>query len=161
MSGVAVIRSLLAANSNVIAVVPAARILGGDLPLNTAMPAISVTLISGMPHRTIGINETPQMRADRVQVTIYRKAPPADDGYPGLDSLMTLVRSACPNVRGTYLGIEVDSITPDLEGPDLPMPDLALFTRSMDFMVMNIPVPVDPAGVVLREDGGLFLREAA
>lgn len=159
MSGVAVIRSLLAANSNVIAVVPAARIISGDLPLNTAMPAIGITKVSGVPYRMIDVNAGAKMRIDRVQVTVFRKAPPADVGYPGLDSLLALVLPACANQRGTVGGISVDSIAPDIEGPDLPIPEMAIFTRSMDFIVHHITAAPVPSNALLGEDGQPVLTE--
>ena len=52
MSGVAVIVSLLKASAPILAIVPTTRIMAGDLPLNTVMPAIAVTQISGVPYNT-------------------------------------------------------------------------------------------------------------
>jgi hypothetical protein len=43
MSGVAVIRHLLATNSTLVAQVPAAKIMAGVIPLNSVLPAVSVT----------------------------------------------------------------------------------------------------------------------
>ena len=134
-SGVAVIRYLLANAAAVTAVVPAARIMAGDLPLNTSMPAIAVTQIDSIPYNAIRTNESPKLHTDRVQVTVFRKASPDDAGYPGLKSLLSLVLAACPSQRGSVNGISVDSIVPDIEGPDLPIPELSLFTRSRDFLV--------------------------
>ena len=134
-SGVAVVRYLLATNAGVLAVVPAARIMAGDLPLNTVIPAIAVTQIDSIPYNAIRTNETPKLHTDRVQVTVFRKASPDDAGYPGLKSLLNLVLAACPSQRGSVNGIAVDSISPDLEGPDLPIPELSIFTRSRDFIV--------------------------
>ena len=134
-SGVAVIQYLLAHNNAVLDVVPAARIMAGDLPLKTAMPAIAVKQIDSVPFNTIRTNETPKLHTDRVQVTVYRKAEPDDRGYPGLKSLLTLVLAACPSQRGSVNGIAVESIVPGVEGPDLPIPEMSLFTRSRDFIV--------------------------
>jgi len=135
VSGVAVIRYLLANAGAVTAVVPAARIMTGDLPLKTPMPAIAITQIDSIPLNAIRTNETPKLHTDRVQVTVFRKALPDDAGYPGLKSLLNLVLAACPSQRGSVNGIAVDSIQPDLEGPDLPIPEMSLFTRSRDFLV--------------------------
>jgi hypothetical protein len=121
MSGVAVIVGLLRANNAITAVVPAARILAGDLPLGTTMPAISVTQISSMPMNFIRPDSSARMHTDRVQVSVLCKEPQtgvAGTGYPGLRSLMRLVLAACPNQRGTINGVVCDSIVPDLEGPD-------------------------------------------
>ena len=134
-SGVAVVRYLLANNAPVVAVVPASRIIAGDLPLETAMPAISVTQVSSVPFSLIRTVETIRQHTDRVQVTVYRKAEPDDRGYPGLKSLLTLVLVACAGQRGTINGVAVDSIMPDIEGSDLPLPELSLYARSRDFIV--------------------------
>src|SRR3990167_754410 len=135
MIGVSAIRFLLANNAAVLAVVPAARIVAGDLPINAVMPAISIRQVSSMPYNTIKTNEANKPHADRVQVTVFRKAEPDDRGYPGLKTLLNLVLAACPSQYSTVNGISIQSITPDIEGPDLPIPELALFTRSRDFIV--------------------------
>ena len=138
MSGVYVIRSLLATNAPVLAVVPANRIMTGDLPLNTPMPAIAITQISSVPRLTLRMSELPRMHTDRVQVSVLVKGPqgtPAGLGYPGVRSLLKLVLAACPNQRATVNNILVDSILPDSEGPDLQDDETSLFSGSRDFFV--------------------------
>lgn len=134
MSGVAVIRYLLANAAGVVAVVPATRIMAGDLPLNTTIPAIAVTQVDSVPMHLLRANEGKE-HTDRVQVTVYRKGEPADRGYAGLKTLLDLVLAACPSQRGTVNGVAVDSITPDIEGPDLPIAEMDLYIRSRDFLV--------------------------
>jgi hypothetical protein len=144
VSGVAVLRYLLANNSAVLAALGAgppvatARIMAGDLPLNTIMPAISVTQISSVPWNTVKMNETSVQHTDRVQVSVLFKGPegsPAGAGYPGVRSLLKLVLAACPHQRGTVNNISVDSILPDTEGPDLQDSATALYSASRDFIV--------------------------
>lgn len=139
MSGVAVIRFLLANNAPVVAVVPAARIMAGELPINTTLPAISIMQVSGVPRLTHAMSETPRIHTDRVQVTVAFKSPsatPAGQGYPGVKSLLKLVLAACPNQHGTVGTVtDVDSILPDVEGPDLQDDETGLFTQSRDFIV--------------------------
>lgn len=135
MSGVAIVRYLLANAASVTAVVPSARIMTGDLPVGTVIPAISITQVDGMPMNNLQINETPKRHMDRVQVTVFRKALPDDAGYPGLKTLLNLVLAACPSQRGTVNGFSVESIIPDIEGPDIPIPEERIFTRSRDFLV--------------------------
>lgn len=138
MSGVAVIRHLLANAAAITSVVPATRITAGDLPLNTVMPAIAVTQISGMPRLTLAMTEPNRLHTDRVQVSVLFKGPsatPAGTGYPGLDAVMKLLLAACPNQNGTVNGVAVDSILPDIEGPDLQDDATGLFSRSRDFIV--------------------------
>ena len=138
MSGVAVIRSLLAGSAAITAIVPATRIAAGDLPLNTVMPAIAVTQISSVLRLTLRMSETPKMHTDRVQVSVLFKGPegsPAGTGYPGVKALLKLVLAACPNQRGIINGFDVDSILPDLEGPDLQDDETALYSGSRDLIV--------------------------
>lgn len=144
MSGVAVIRYLLANNSAVATALGAgppvatARIVAGDLPLNTVMPAIAIAQISGVPRLTIAMTEPNRMHTDRVQVSVLFKGPqgtPTGTGYPGVKALLALVLAACPNQRGTINGVSVDSILPDVEGPDLSDMEAALYTGSRDFIV--------------------------
>ena len=138
MSGVAVIRSLLANAAAVTSVVPATKIMAGDVPLNTALPAISVTQISSVPRLTVSMKDPKTQHTDRVQVTVLVKGPqgtPAGTGYPGVKALLKLILAACPNMRATVNGIYVDSILPEMEGPDLFDEATALYSGSRDFMV--------------------------
>jgi len=138
VSGVQVIRSLLAGNAAVTNVVPAARIMAGDLPLGTTMPAIIITQISGVPRITLSMKDPRMQHQDRVQVSVLVKGPqgsPAGLGYPGVRSLLKLVLAACPNTKGTVGSIDCDSILPDIEGPDLANDADALYSGSRDFLV--------------------------
>lgn len=138
MSGVQVIRHLLANSAAVTAVVPATRITAGDLPINTTMPAIAITQISGMPRLTLAMTEPNRLNTDRVQVSVLFKgsaATPAGTGYPGVKALLVLVIAACPNQNGTINSVGVDSILPDIVGPDLQDDDSGLFSQSVDFIV--------------------------
>ena len=138
MSGVAVIRGLLATNSGVTAVVPAARIMAGDLPINTTLPAIAITEISSIPRLTIAMTEPNRLHTERVQVSVLFKGPqgsPSGAGYPGVKGLLVLVLAACPNQHGTINSFDVDSIIPDIEGPDLQDDATSLFSGSRDFIV--------------------------
>lgn len=138
MSAVGIIRTKLAAYSALTAVVPATKIMAGDLPLNTVLPAIGVTQISSIPRTVVAMPGTNVLHTSRVQVTVLFKATdatPDGTGYPGLDAAMDLVLAACPHARGTVAGLKVDSIIPDIEGPDLSNPDIGVVSRSRDFIV--------------------------
>jgi hypothetical protein len=134
VSGVAVIAYLLRNTTAVTDVVAAARIKAGNVKQGTTLPAISITQISSTPSRVINVNDS-KFHTDRVQVTVHRKATPDDDGYPGLKTLLNLVKSACANQRATINGVKVDSISPDIEGPDIEDPSTGIYTRSRDFIV--------------------------
>lgn len=138
MSGVAVIRYLLVHYQPLLNVVPASRIMAGDLPLNTTLPAISVTQIGSTPRNTVGMNGAQVLHTDRVQVSVLVKGSqgsPAGQGYPGVRSLLKLVLAACPHQHGTINGVVTDSVLPDTEGPDACDETVALYTGSRDFIV--------------------------
>ncbi len=132
MSGVSVCWYLLKTNSPVLAVVPATRIMCGDLPMNAVLPAISVKQISSVPFNLLKTNEANKQHADRVQVTAMFKG---SGGYASLKAFMKLVLAACPSQRGTVNGITVDSIQPEMEGPDLYDPEGDIYSQSRDFIV--------------------------
>lgn len=138
MSGVAAVWYLLKTNPAVLAVVPVGRIMAGDLPLNSVMPAISVNQISSVPRNPVDMTGANVLHTDRVQVSVLFKGPqgtPTGTGYPGVRSLLRLVLAACPNTHGTVNGVNVDSILPDIEGPDLSDEATALYSGSRDFIV--------------------------
>lgn len=141
MSGVAVIRYLLANSAAVTAVVPASRIMAGDAPIATPKPLILVTQIGSVPYNTIRINETLKMHTDRVQVSYIFNGPQASvpgTGYPGVYAMGKLVLAACPSQRGTINNFVVDSIIPEAEGPDLFDDTTSMYSRSRDFIVRYI-----------------------
>jgi hypothetical protein len=129
MSGVAVIRHLLATNSTLVAQVPAAKIMAGVIPLNSVLPAVSVTEVDTVDRTTLGMNTTKVLLTERVQVTVMTKS------YTLQKTLLDLVRKACPNSRGTINGVEVESIVPDGSGPDLSETELGIYMQSRDFIV--------------------------
>lgn len=136
MSGVAVIRYLLANHSPLTAVVAAAKIMAGTLPESVKPPAISVTTVSTIPRNTLAMTEAKALVTERVQVTLHvHQSEREGSDYAGLSTGMRLIRQACPNQRGTVNGIELDSIMPDITGPDLEAIDEGIIARSQDFIV--------------------------
>ena len=129
MSGVAVVRYLLANNAALIAVVPAARIFAGGIPLNTALPALGVAQISSVPRTPVSVPTSGVLQTERVQVTIHAAT------YPTQKSILKLAMAACPNQSGTVNGVAVDSILPAGEGPDLPPDEDGIYEQSFDLMV--------------------------
>jgi hypothetical protein len=132
MSGVIAIRSLLANNAALIAAVPASKIMAGVIPINTVLPAIGISHISTVERKTVAMNNAEVMATERVQVTVEAKS------YADQKSILELVRKACPNTHGTVNGIAVDSILPEIAGPDLRDDDLLIFVQSRDFIVKFI-----------------------
>lgn len=131
MSGVAVIRYLLANDATLTATVPSTRIMAGILPINTTLPAISITQISGSRLNVIkhGTNEH---ITDRVQVTVLATT------YPQQKTILNLVKNALPATRGTVNSVVVDSIQQDFTGPDLYNDDPVIYEQSVDYFVKYI-----------------------
>ena len=128
MSGVAVLRYMLANNAPLVAVVPSNKIIAGVAPMNTALPAISIKQISGQEYQTIK-RGTNQLVTERIQVTVLAAT------YPLQKSILNLIRTALPATRGTVNGFVVDSITPDIDGPDLYNDVPVIYEQSIDFVV--------------------------
>lgn len=138
MSGVIVIRALLVANQAVVAAVPVERIFAGDAPIGCPKPALSVKQISGVPTLTVSMNDAKHLHTERIQVTALvtgTEGTPPGDGYPAAKQLMVLVLAACKNTKGVMNGVDVDSVLPDFQGPDLADAPIALLTQSRDFIV--------------------------
>lgn len=128
---VAAITYLLAASANLIAVVPAARIMAGVLPLNTEVPALGVTQISGLEATTVAMNQAAsgRLRTERVQVTINAET------YPQQKQILELVRAACRNRHGLTNGVDLDSILPGGDGPDGFDAAAKNYAQTIDFIV--------------------------
>ena len=127
MSSVSIVRYKLANVAGVTGIVPATRIMAGVLPQGTALPAISVTLISG---RTLNnVASSSGLHTDRVQVTVEAAT------YPQVRQILDLCRAALPYTRATVNSIVCDSIVPDIEGPDGFDSLLKTYFQSQDFIV--------------------------
>lgn len=135
MSGVAIVRHLLANSAGLVAVVPATRIMAGVVPLNTALPAISVTQISGQQENNLAMNSASYLVRNRIQVTVLAKNETGSSGYGKVKSILVLVRAALPQTRGTVNGITCDAVLPDTEGPDLYDHQTLIHEQSVDYMV--------------------------
>lgn len=129
MSGVAIARYVLANAAAVTAQVPAARIFIGNIPTNTALPAIGIAHISGTERDTVSLAEASRFRRDRVQVTVHAAT------YGAKVSILDLARTALSPKRGTLNGYDVDSIMQAGEGPDFDDEAARIYERSRDFMV--------------------------
>lgn len=129
MAAVKVIRYLLANNAPLLALVPAAKIMAGAIPLNTVLPAIAVNHISTVERNSVAMNSATVLATSRVQVTVQAKS------YTEQKSILELVRKACPVSRAIVNGVVVDSILPDLAGPDLRDDEAGIFMQSRDFFV--------------------------
>lgn len=132
MSGVAIIRTLLANHAPLTAIIPAAKIINGQVPQNTVMPAISVRSISASEQETSARNLTIKMIRERIQVTVYSKN----------FVQMELALKACALGRGFHTGtvatFQVRSVMPDYVGPYIGPDGDEIHEQSRDFMVTFI-----------------------
>lgn len=126
-SAVKAIRYLLANNAGLIAQVPAARISAGILPQGTALPAISITLVSNNYGQQISSQSS--WNVSRVQVTVIAST------YVQQAAIMALVKAAAPRTRGTINGVAVESIIREGEGPDFTDADSGFYMQSIDYIV--------------------------
>lgn len=131
MSGVAVVRYALANDSPLLAQVPAARIIGGVLPVGVVLPAISIVSVDGIPRTTVAMTETKRLVTERVQITVMAK------DYPKKKTILALVRTALSSVARmmTVNGVQCDSVVLDSVGPDLDDAETSIFTQSRDCIV--------------------------
>ena len=129
MSGVAIARYLLANNLTLTAVVSASKIFAGTIPLNTELPAIGITQISGTQRTTVSMSDANRLVTERVQVTVAAKT------YPLQKSLLSLVRESLPLSRGVVNSFDCDSIILDSEGPDIYDQGAEIYEQSQDFFI--------------------------
>ena len=74
------------------------------------------------------VNAASKLCVSRVQVTVMAAS------YQSQKDVMALVRAALPRSRGSVNGVAVDSILPDIEGPDF-TDEAGLFIGSIDYRV--------------------------
>ena len=134
MSGVAIIRTLLANDAYVIETIPAERIFAGVAPLKVTIQAISITQITGFVHKNLAMTEgRTELVTDRVQVTVMAST------YRSQKDILKLVRDALPitnkSVWLSNISVECTSILHELEGPDLIDYETSIYMQSIDYKV--------------------------
>lgn len=129
MSGVAIIRELLATWTPLTALVPAARVYAGQAPQGAVMPAVSVSEVGVRERPTVARRTQGKTSTARVQVTVLTK------DYP---SMKAAIKAAAlgPGVHtGTVKGYSVKSVEQDGIGPEIPPAEDGIFEQSRDFLV--------------------------
>lgn len=125
---VKIIRALLVASGAITALV-STRIFPGELPQETAMPALGISHISTVEKTTIDASAAWKLVQTRIEVVALAK------DYVTVETLMPLIKAACNYQHGTLSGYVVVSIMRELEGPDMRDSDLTVFSRTIDFLV--------------------------
>lgn len=128
MNGVATIRQLLVGHANLTALVPATRIAAGPLPQGTALPAISIALISSTD-RNIPNQGTTRHVSERVQVTILAA------NYPSQRAVLAQVKAAAASKFPTVSGISNVTVHTDGRGPDFMDEGATIYMGTQDFRV--------------------------
>lgn len=132
MSAVAILRALMIANgAATLNEVSANRIVAGDLPQGTILPAITLRKISAVETPVIDAGAADALTHSRVQITAHAK------DYPGAKRILKQIRAACSFQRGLIAMLRVDCIQPDIEGPDDSNPDAGTYEQSIDFIVLH------------------------
>lgn len=128
MDGIAVIRQLLVSNASLTALVPATRIAAGVLPQGTALPAISITLISAVDRNIPAPGATRSVTA-RVQVTVIAST------YPSQRQILAAVKKAAADTMPAVTGISAVVVHSDATGPDFMDDKATLYMGSQDFRI--------------------------
>lgn len=134
MSGVTIIRTLLANDPYLLETVPADRIFTGIAPLKITIPAVSITQITGFTHKSLAMTDgRTELVTDRVQITVMAGT------YRSQKDILKLIRDALPItnelVRISELSITCTSILHELEGPDLFDYETSIYMQSVDYKV--------------------------
>lgn len=128
MNGVAAVRQLLVAHAPLIALVPAARIQAGVLPINTSLPAISITSVSSTD-RNIPNPGTYRHVVERVQVTVMAAT------YLSQKAVLAAVRKAAADKFPIVSGIIRVTVHTESGGPDFMDAEASIHMGSQDFRV--------------------------
>lgn len=133
MSGVAIVRALLAAHAPVLALAPAIKVFAGGIPQGTVLPAIGVTSISESEMGTVARQGNFKMVRERVQVTVL-----TNNDYPLLKRLLKAASLGEGVHTGQVLQYQVRSVLTWGVGPEIPVGDDRIYEQSRDFMVTFI-----------------------
>lgn len=129
MDGVAAVRSVLVADTSMVALVPASRIFAGPAPLGTALPFVMLGSISKVDLNLLSPGVTRFVK-ERVQATVVGA------NYPQQKAIHRAVRhAAADRLNPPVTGLLSVSIHTDSAGPDFYDDDYAGWRGSQDFQV--------------------------
>lgn len=134
MSGVAIIREILANEPQVVALVPADRIVAGLLKQGAIMPALTTHQIGDSEEGTMARNLPVKMMRERVQVTALAKT------WLSMKAIIKAASLGSGVYTGSVLGFRVCSILPLGAGPEIPPGEDGIYEQSRDFMVTFLEV---------------------
>lgn len=128
MDGVAIIRELLVADSNLIALVPEEQIIAGVLPAGTPLDAIAITRVSSVDRNILAPGADRHV-TERIQVTGMAAT------YPRLRALIRTAKKACADFIGSAAGVTNVTVHTDAAGPDFMDEQASIHMGSQDFIV--------------------------
>lgn len=129
MSGVAIIRALLAVHAPLTNLVTAERVLAGIAPQSTPTPLVMVHEVSGNEQQTVARNMPVKMIRERVQVTVLAK------DWALMKRLLKAADLGRGVKTGFVLGFKVCSILPEGTNPEIPPGSSGIYEQSRDFVV--------------------------
>lgn len=132
MSATAIIRALLVAHAPLSALIAPGKIFVGDVPQETALPALSITEISRSELATVSRGQSTVLVTARVQVTVLAPT------YPKQKELLAAAKLSAGTHTGTIAGFPVRAVTREGVGPDLRNYEPNIFEQSRDFKVAYI-----------------------
>lgn len=128
MDGVAVLVQLAVANAGVLALVDEDNIAAGVLPQGITLPAVSITLVSGVPRNILAPGATRHV-TDRVQATVMAK------DYPTQKAVQEAVEKAAADTMPAVDGITNVVVHLDAQGPDFMNEEASIYLGTRDFRV--------------------------
>ncbi len=127
MSGLKVIRSLLINHVPLTTLVPITRIVADELPQDTALPAISISLVSSVDRNIVQPGLTRRV-TERVQAMVMAR------DATERKTLIGHVRKAAADKLGTIADVPAVAVHTESQGPDLTS-EGGIRMRPQDFMV--------------------------
>lgn len=128
MNGVIAVRSLLAGDAGLTALVPVARIAAGMLPQGTDLPAISLMSVSSVD-RNVPAPGAKRRVTERVQVTVLART------YPETKAILAAIRKAAADQMPAIDGLSEVTVHTDSAGPDFLDEETGIHMQTQDFRV--------------------------
>ena len=128
MNGIAAVRQLLVGDSTLTALVPATRIVEGDLPQGTPLPLISIGEVSEVDMQTTVVGGKVFV-VERIDVAA------GAGNYPALVPIMKAIKSAAHGQSPEVAGIANVEVRADGKGPTFRNEAASVYSRSQSFRV--------------------------
>lgn len=130
MSGVSIVRAILANHAPLLALVPKERIIAGQVQQGTALPAVSIAEVSNYVKDTsVRRLRRSELVVSRVQVTVLAA------NYASLKAILLACKGSPGMHTGIINGYQVNSAVPVSVGPEMPVGDDKIYEQSRDFVV--------------------------